>query len=520
MTVKSIKIQSCNYTKEDNKMQLQKKYLIIVPHPDDEINIAGQLICQLTQTNNEVHVLFTTNGDYYIYEGERRLKEAINALRVLGVDEKNIIFMGYGDDWKGKKHIYNAKDETAIESMGGRRQTYGLKTHPEYRFTKSGCHYEYTRKNYKQDMMDVILDLLADVLVVVDFDWHPDHRCTSLMFEEVMGDILKAKNDYKPVVLKKFAYGGVWNGPKDYYKIPGKATCLPSKELVNDARFETDVPAYTWADRIRFEPSAETQTLMIKKNIIYKSAKEHRTQSARFRIDRICNADIVYWLRKTNSLSYQAKIQASSGDCTFLNDFKLIDCPDVNTQQKGIGIFGDCVWTPDKTDPLKTVTFFFYNPVSVSCLSFYENFSLEDHIQNGIIQFDNGFRVETGPLNHCGSETVVEFSTQYNIKSLSFQITESIGDCAGLTELEIYEKRENPDLSYIARTYSSDRNTDAEIDVGYYAAAFLEQCSLETARFFMRLKRKMIRGLILKNKDTHVKSLPTAQLRRTENKNT
>lgn len=101
---------------------------------------------QLTQSNNDVHVLFTTNGDYYRYQGEKRLQEAINALNVLGVREENIIFMGYGDDWKGEKHIYNEKEEIVMESMGGCKQTYGLETHPDYRFMKSGYHHKYQRK--------------------------------------------------------------------------------------------------------------------------------------------------------------------------------------------------------------------------------------------------------------------------------------------------------------------------------------------------------------------------------------
>lgn len=345
-------------TREDNDMQLQKKYLVIVPHPDDEINVAGQLIYQLTKSYNEVHVLFTTNGDYYSYQGKQRLKEAINALNILGVEEENIIFMGYGDDWKGETHIYNSKNDAIVESMGGRKQTYGLEAHQDYRFIKSGYHHDYTRKNYKQDMMDVILDLLADVIVVVDFDWHPDHRSTSLVFEEVMGEILKTNNDYKPAVLKKFAYAGVWDGPKDYYETPPKATCLPPKRLVNDRRFELDVPAYSWNNRIRFETPKETQILMIKDNIIYKAAKEHKSQCVRFRIDRICNADIIYWLRKTKSLSYQAKIAVSSGSSTFLNDFKLVDCPDVRAKQIGVKVFGDCVWVPNKSDQAKTAIFF------------------------------------------------------------------------------------------------------------------------------------------------------------------
>ena len=474
-------------------MNLNKKYLIIVPHPDDEINVAGQLMYQLTQSNNDVHVLFTTNGDYYRYQGEKRLQEAINALNVLGVREENIIFMGYGDDWKGEKHIYNEKEEIVMESMGGCKQTYGLETHPDYRFMKSGYHHKYQRKNYKQDMMDVILDILADVLVVVDFDWHPDHRSTSLMFEEVMGEILKSKSDYKPVVLKKFAYAGVWDGPKDYYKIPKEATRLPPKELVNDTGFELDIPVYQWEDRIRFQAPEKTQTLFIRQNMIYKAAKQHKTQCVRFRIDRICNADITYWLRRTDSLSYQAKIAVSSGNPIFLNDFKFVDCPNIKTKQKGIKIFGDCVWTPDKTDREKTVTFFFQNAVQVSCLSFYENFSMENHIKNGMIQFDNGFCAETGPLNPFGKETVVEFTTQHQIKSLSFRITEFIGDNPGLTEIEIYKNRGSKNLDFISRVYTGESNVYAKADVKYCVSVFMEQCCFEIERFFMRVKGRLER---------------------------
>lgn len=476
-------------------MQSQKKYLIIVPHPDDEINVAGQLIYQLAKSNSEVYVLYTTNGDYCIDQGQR-LKEAINALNLLGVNEDNIIFMGYGDDWKGKKHIYNMKDELVIESMGGHKQTYGLKTHQDYRFIKSGYHHEYTRKNYKQDMMDVILDILADVLLAVDFDWHPDHRSTSLMFEEVMGEILKTNNDYKPVVLKKFAYACAWNGSKDYYKTPKKATCLPPRGLVNDKRFELDIPAYSWDSRIRFGAPKETQTRMIKENIIYKAAQEHKTQYARFRIDRICNTDIIYWLRKTNSLSYQAKIAVSSGNPTFLNDFKLVDCPNIKTKQKGIKIFGDCVWVPDKTDKKKIVNFSFEKNVKVSCLSLYENFNLESHIENGIILFDNGFLVETGPLNNFGMETIVEFTTQYGIKSLSFQIAEFVGDSPGLTEVEIYDRREKLDLGFISKVYSPGESTNIEADIRYSFAAFIEQSFFEIEQFFMRVKGRIIRDFV------------------------
>lgn len=39
------------------------KMLVVAPHPDDEINLAGQLIVKAVKENIEVYVLYTTNGD-------------------------------------------------------------------------------------------------------------------------------------------------------------------------------------------------------------------------------------------------------------------------------------------------------------------------------------------------------------------------------------------------------------------------------------------------------------------------
>lgn len=465
------------------------KYLIIVPHPDDEINVAGQLIRQLIPSHRQVYVLFTTNGDYE-YDGKLRIREAISALGVLGVNEENIIFMGYGDDWKSEVHLYNAPDDETLFSVGNYDRTYGLETHPDYRFLVSGYHHEYTRQNYKQDMRDVILDLLADVLVVVDFDSHPDHRCASLMFEEVMGEILKTRDDYKPVVLKKFAYAGVWQGPKDYYMNPKKETCLSEQGPVGD-QSEFGIVTYSWDNRIRFEAPSETQTLLIKNNIIYKAAKEHKTQEARFVVNRICNADIVYWLRKTNSLSYRATVRVSSGEACYLNDFKLIDCPDVGTTKTGLGILGDCTWIPDKADKEKAAYFYFSKPINVSCLSLYESFNPSDHITNGIIGFDNGFRVETGPLNQMGMETIIEFGMQYGVRYLSFQITAFEGENPGLTEIEIYERREKNDLSHIAKLYSPNRTGGVKANIFDHIAVFAERCCFKFESRFSKMKRSI-----------------------------
>ena len=42
-----------------------KKILVVIPHQDDEIHVAGGVI-EKFHNNNDIYVCFTTNGDYVI----------------------------------------------------------------------------------------------------------------------------------------------------------------------------------------------------------------------------------------------------------------------------------------------------------------------------------------------------------------------------------------------------------------------------------------------------------------------
>ena len=73
-----------------------KKILIIIPHQDDEIHLAGNLIASLKDTRN-IYVAYTTSGDY-AYNASVRYKEAIKSLWKLGkIKKENIFFLAYPD---------------------------------------------------------------------------------------------------------------------------------------------------------------------------------------------------------------------------------------------------------------------------------------------------------------------------------------------------------------------------------------------------------------------------------------
>ncbi len=174
------------------------------------------------------------------------MKEAIHSLDLLGVKESNVIFLGYGNEWQGATHIYNSKSNECILSVAGRTETYGIKNHPEYCWQKYHLHHSYTRDNFKADLKSAITDIMPDICFCVDYDIHPDHRATSLLFEECMGEILKEKDGYFPLILKKFGYAGTWEGPDDYYEY------APTCNSFEDNR--TDNPAFLWNERIRIRP--------------------------------------------------------------------------------------------------------------------------------------------------------------------------------------------------------------------------------------------------------------------------
>jgi len=91
------------------------RILILAPHPDDETIGCGGIIQEAVDKGADVRIVYLTNGDHnqvafivyekrltfrkgeFIHMGEVRRNEAIKAMRLLGVNEKNLIFLGYPD---------------------------------------------------------------------------------------------------------------------------------------------------------------------------------------------------------------------------------------------------------------------------------------------------------------------------------------------------------------------------------------------------------------------------------------
>ena len=108
----------------------------------------------------------------------------------------------------------------------------------------------------------------ADILLVVDFDSHPDHRAASLLVEECLGELLLERPSYRPLVLKRFAYDGVWKGEADFFEVPGKATILKELSLF----------PYTESDMLRFAMPDDCVTPRFFINFLYRTFRCYKTQ--------------------------------------------------------------------------------------------------------------------------------------------------------------------------------------------------------------------------------------------------
>lgn len=403
--------------------------MVVVPHEDDEINLAGASIYEAKQEHIRVICVFVTNGDWQ-YPAFVRIEEAVKALGCLGVPEEDIIFLGYPDGGgHAEKSIFH---QTSPKSDEKHTETYGTKEHPDFAYNQYGHHVSYTWRNLLSDLENVILAYKPGAILATDFDRHPDHRMTSLAFDTAMGQILnKTRGSYQPVVLKGFCYSTSFESVADFEN-RHLLSSVVNKAKLQDSNFETDNPAYEWNKRIRIPVPYACRTRMLR-NVIFKALCAHVSQKAiwKKKPQKIINGDQVFWQRRTDNLIYQGRVSVSSGNGKYLHDFKTMDTNDISGEKC---IYGNYLWIPDQSDTEKWCRCDFRVPQRVECIAFYGNIDADSLILRGILSFSNGYSQEVINFQEQGHATIVHIPPQDDVKWVKFQILEMRGAGAGISE--------------------------------------------------------------------------------------
>ena len=451
----------CAYNESDsgkNEIYSNKKVLVVVPHQDDDFNLMCGVTEQFVKYGSDVSFVFLFNGEGQD-DRELRLNEAITALSVSGIPEKNIIFLGYGNGWQSDHHIYNAPLTEKMVSSSGFTETYGTSCHPAY---NDGA--VYTRANLENDLSSVIVDTNPDLIFCCDLDINEDHRAASLLFDKVLGRLLNSNPEFRPLVFKGFAYSTAYLAPDDFYSENIFSTFEPDSETYD----EIQTTVFKWNQRVRFpiDSSMISRSLLASK--LYGIAKIYSSQPTQFLAGRIINGDKVFWLRRTDSVCHNASFETTSGDSSKLNNFMLFDT--YNVINTGLPLWEDS-WVPNPEDNLKKAKITFDRPYDINEIVLYDNPLLSVNILDAEIVFDNGHSYRSGPLNIDGSATSIPVY-EPGVSGFSVQLIKCEGEYPGLTEIEAFSSGLDQYMEKFIKVTDNDGNFVYDYHVASRVSSF------------------------------------------------
>ena len=417
----------------DCKIFKDKKILIFCPHEDDEINLVGGLLLELKKINCHIRVVFSTNGDYYV-EGKYRIREAIDSLKILGIGKTNITFLGYPDqDQCNDDHLYMSKGN--FISHNGLKYTC-MPEGKEYHFIKHHKHCLINKKNFIADIEELILEDKADYIICVDYDSHCDHRALSLGFETAMGHVLN-KTNYRPIVLKAFAYPTTFKGVKDF-KSGNLGNSKFNKE--ENALYELQNPYYKWSNRISFNTSDVTSNKLLLFNNLFKAIMKHKTQQMIDEAYSVINSDQVFFLRRTDNLIYNAKVKCSSGNSKYLKDFMLFDSSNIMKGYSSYPII-DKGYTSIK-DKKRYIDITFNNKVNIEELNIYKYVNCSNELEYVTLVYNDVYKKYK--INKDNYVYRINNLGLRNISNLRIILDNNID----ITELELFDSNTIYDYSH------------------------------------------------------------------------
>ncbi len=215
--------------------------MVFAPHPDDETLAAGGAIQIARQHGAQVKVVIVTNGDGqvfapailerrprpsppdYIRLGLRRQQESLAALRLLGVPQEDVVFLGYPD--RGLLPMWLADWQTECPFTAPyTRASADPYTNPY------DPQAEYCGRNLLADLRLLLAQARPDLILLPHpADQHPDHRALSAYVRLAVALEEQDHPDYHP---------RLWGYLVHYASFPQPRGHLPQQALLPPKRLE------------------------------------------------------------------------------------------------------------------------------------------------------------------------------------------------------------------------------------------------------------------------------------------
>lgn len=203
------------------------RVLILAPHPDDEAIATAGVIQRALKAGSKVNVICFTNGDHnefafiayekritfrrgeFIHMGEVRRKETIAGMSSLGLDKKNIVFLGYPDF--GTTEILTKYWETTKPF----RDLLTRISRVPYRNCLSS-NAPYVGESILKDLKKVILYFRpTKIFVSHPLDINRDHRSLYLFLQVSLWDL--GGQIKRPEIFPYLVHVVGWPKPRGYH---------------------------------------------------------------------------------------------------------------------------------------------------------------------------------------------------------------------------------------------------------------------------------------------------------------
>ena len=214
----------------------QDHILIVAPHPDDETLGTGGIIQSALKAGAEVKVIYLTHGESneisalfyqkrpmitktdFVKIGRLRKQEAVEAMALLGVPEKNLIFFGYPD--MGTMPIWERFWSSVKPFRSFFTRINKVIHESDFSFGKY-----YRGYNIIHDFEKVLLDSKpTHIFVTAPFDLNLDHQAAYLFLQTAL---LNIDDDAaaRPAVHLYLIHEHDWPKPRKY--LPGERLDFP-----------------------------------------------------------------------------------------------------------------------------------------------------------------------------------------------------------------------------------------------------------------------------------------------------
>ncbi len=203
------------------------RILILAPHPDDEDIGCGGVIQRAVKSGAKVKIVYLTNGDHnefafivfkkrlilfnheFVAMGKVRAEEAKKAMKTLGLDESNLIFLGYPDYGTDTMFFSSWEKSTPFQSYLTRQSYVPYKEAPSY-----GAPYKSER--ILADLEKILLEYKPNkIFVSHPADVNGDHWAYYCFLQIALQDLKKDLPEPKFYVY--FVHTPGWPSPRDYH---------------------------------------------------------------------------------------------------------------------------------------------------------------------------------------------------------------------------------------------------------------------------------------------------------------